>query len=355
MKKIAIVGDTHFGFGSTNIPKKTFFKRIIEPWFDKFIDRLKDEGIEHIIQLGDLFDDRKNIDIAIIDSVYGLFDKMKDFEIYSILGNHDIYYKNSRFPNSSSSLLKWFDNINIIENIEEAHFFGKSFLFVPWITGDEDKKEFFDKIDGSAYNVCIGHFEPSHVGVSGDDYSIKSIDGRIPASFDVVFSGHIHARKSYGIFHYVGTPYPMIWKDYGTPKGFCIYDTETGRYDFITDEPIMIRIDFDNEIAGKAFSDIDFSQWENKIVMVVFTNKTNKNELTKFLHILYDADPISVRVEMVDMLAAADAINDNDNIEFDENEIPNMFESIAQEYAKQAKLDENKMKNIVRSLFAWQS
>ena len=356
MNKIAIIGDLHFGFGNIRISKRTYMNKVIKPKIDWAIQKMKQNGVKYIIQLGDLFDDRKNVDISILDDVYEIIEKLKDFEIYSIIGNHDIYYRNTRFPNSPSIILKNFKNIHIIEDLSREKIGSKEFLLVPWIVNDDDKRKFFNEIDKMA-DVCIGHFEPSHISYTNDvhcygDYCLPSnIKSPVFKSFDVIFSGHIHTRQTVKNFYYVGTLYPFTWKDYGSPKGICLYDIDNGNIEFIDNEPMMHKIDYDREIAGKAFDDIDFSKYNDKIIMILISERTDRQELTKFLKLVHDHEPLSVQVEIVEMEKIVENnVSDNIKIELSNNDILDIIRNVAVEYSEKRGLDKNKMIEIVSEI-----
>ena len=54
-----------------------------------------------------------------------------------------------------------------------------------------------------------------------------SYDKEIFKRFDTVMSGHFHHKSDDGQIYYLGTPYELYWNDFGDPKGFHIFDTET--------------------------------------------------------------------------------------------------------------------------------
>ena len=60
--------------------------------------------------MGDAFDNRKSIDFWSLDWARDkVYDRFKDLDVkVTIVGNHDIYYKNTNEINSIDSLLEFF-------------------------------------------------------------------------------------------------------------------------------------------------------------------------------------------------------------------------------------------------------
>ena len=96
--------------------------------------------------MGDAFDNRKNIDFWALNwARKNVYDKFKNLgvKVYQLVGNHDVYYKNTNEINSIESLLEDYDNIVAISS-PGSHKIGKSnFFMIPWICPenyDENKK-----------------------------------------------------------------------------------------------------------------------------------------------------------------------------------------------------------------------
>ena len=99
--KMVILGDTHFGMRGDSI----IFHKHYEKFYDTvFFPYLKENNIDTVFQMGDLFDRRKfiNFNSLFLCRKY-FFNKLKENNItfYSILGNHDITYRNTLEINSS--------------------------------------------------------------------------------------------------------------------------------------------------------------------------------------------------------------------------------------------------------------
>ncbi len=104
--KIAILGDTHFGMRGDSIAFHNHYKDF---YLNTFFPYLVDHGIRTVFQLGDLFDRRKYISfqsLALCRNYF--FDQLvkHDIQCHVLLGNHDIFFKNTLEVNSPDLLLR---------------------------------------------------------------------------------------------------------------------------------------------------------------------------------------------------------------------------------------------------------
>ena len=101
--KICLLGDTHFGVRNDS----KIFHSYIENFYTKvFFPTLRERNIKMIFQFGDLFDRRKYINFYTLEqSKRYFFDvlKQEDFYMYTLLGNHDIFWREKLTVNSSTA------------------------------------------------------------------------------------------------------------------------------------------------------------------------------------------------------------------------------------------------------------
>ena len=122
--KICILGDTHFGARGDSLDFHKYFERFYD---EVFFPYLVENKIDVIFQMGDLFDRRKFINF---NSLYlcrkYFFDRLKENNIrfYTILGNHDVSFKNTLEVNSSQLLLNEYDNITVFNDFDTIDFDG---------------------------------------------------------------------------------------------------------------------------------------------------------------------------------------------------------------------------------------
>ena len=60
-------------------------------------------------------------------------------------------------------------------------------------------------------------------------------NGMDPSTFNKfkkVFSGHYHMKSNNDNIHYLGNPYQLYWNDYGSNRGFHVFDTDSLKTSF---------------------------------------------------------------------------------------------------------------------------
>jgi len=228
--KILLITDQHFGVRNDNLHfvehYRKFYSKIVIPF-------LKASGIKEIINLGDTFDRRKYVNFMSLEAAKEMwFDPVKELgcKMTALVGNHDIYYKNTLRINSPDELLGGYD-IDVVTEPSTRNFDGTDILLLPWIC-DENYDRTLRSIAESTAPVCMGHLElngfeahPGHVMNTGIDMTMFK-------QFEKVFSGHYHTKSNRDNCYYLGNPYQLYWNDYGQKRGFHVFDTETLRTTF---------------------------------------------------------------------------------------------------------------------------
>lgn len=224
--KLLLITDQHFGVRNDNQSfidhYKKFYGEVVLP----FIDSHK---ISKIICLGDTFDKRRSINFMSLEAAKEMwFTPLQErgVSMDMLVGNHDIYYKNTLRVNAPSELLGEYNNINVITSPTTLVYDNLLILLLPWIC-DENRTEVLEKVGSTEAKVCMGHLElngfeahPGHVMQHGMDSNAFS-------KFKKVFSGHYHMKSTKKNVNYLGNPYQLYWNDYGCKRGFHVFDTET--------------------------------------------------------------------------------------------------------------------------------
>ena len=118
---VALITDQHFGVRNNS---QIFLEYQLDFYEDVFFPALEEYNVLDIIDLGDTFDRRKSIDFNILYQVRErYYRKLQNMgkTLYSIVGNHTAYYKNTNRVNTLDLVLSDFDNIVIVENPEIIH------------------------------------------------------------------------------------------------------------------------------------------------------------------------------------------------------------------------------------------
>jgi DNA repair exonuclease SbcCD nuclease subunit len=274
--KICILGDTHFGARGDSLD----FHKYFEKFYDEvFFPYLNGNDIKVIFQMGDLFDRRKYINFNTLHLCRKyFFDRCEilGIKVHTLLGNHDVAFKNTLEVNSTGLLLNEYNCIEYYDDFDTAEFDGVPIDIVPWIC-DDNQSEIFDKMKESKSQICFGHFEIAGFEMDKGNVCDHGLDKNMLSKYDIVLSGHFHHKSSDGNITYVGTPYEMTWSDYNDPKGFHIFDTETRELNFVKNPHTMFNkiVYDDGETDFEFWNKYDFSSLKDTYVKIVVLNKQN--------------------------------------------------------------------------------
>ena len=109
--KVALITDQHFGGKQDS---QNFLNHIERFYREQFFPYLSENDIDTVIDLGDTFDRRKFVNFNTLEKVRQFyFDVLHErgINLYSIVGNHSTYYRNTNSVNSSDLLYGHYDNV----------------------------------------------------------------------------------------------------------------------------------------------------------------------------------------------------------------------------------------------------
>lgn len=237
--KLAIVGDTHFGIkdGSSNALtyQKHFFDEMLIPECNK-------RKVDGIVFLGDIFHNRRNVNMFILSNVIQIFNKIKEetnVKLYGIEGNHDMYFRNSYDVATVREM-----NLGDMYYGKDGYYVVEDCLFIHWKNSAEEYKELFKEIKKN-YNAKSIHYIFGHFAIQGaymiggrtDDNETDLVESDFFKAFPnvkQVFSGHFHKpSKLKKKIRYVGIPYDLTWNDVSNTLGLTFVDTESGMIEYI--------------------------------------------------------------------------------------------------------------------------
>lgn len=295
--KIAILGDTHFGMRNDSPVFHDLYKQF---YTNTFLPHLEEHGIKTVLQLGDLFDRRKYINFHTLKLAREyFFDPLlnRDIELITLLGNHDVYYKNTLEVNSSELLLDWYPNIEIVREPTTKQFQSIEMDLIPWVCEDNEE-EIKTHIKESTAEFCAGHFELQGFEMDRGMICHEGWDASNLARYEQVFSGHFHHKSSSGNILYVGTPGEIIWSDCNDPRGFHVFDTETRKLEFIENPYTIFRkISYnDDDLYLSDVQNRDFSEYKGKYVKVHVLKKNNAFLFETYIDNLVKSGAIDVTV-----------------------------------------------------------
>jgi len=337
--KVAIITDTHYGARKGSKYLHDYFELFYR---DVFFPSLEEHKVDTIIHMGDIFDSRKAIDLQSLEwSKRVVFEPLKKYKVYTSIGNHDCYYKNTNNVNSPELLLRSFPNIKIFTKATEIVLDKLKILMLPWIN-TENYDETCDLIRKTKAKIAMGHLELNGFKATRGHLMENGMDIGVFDKFEKVFSGHFHTRSTDGKIYYLGNPYEMFWNDVNDPRGFHIFDTKTLEHTPIDNPHKLFYNIYYDDTNYKLFN---VTQYENKIVKVIVRKKSHPKEFEKFIDKLYSSGVHELKiVENFD-------IQETGDFEIDEEE--NTL-SILNRYIDESEfdLDKNIIKDIFRDLYA---
>ena len=309
--KIAILNDTHAGVRGDMVEMSKYAGRFYEEVFFPYLD---EHNIKHIIHLGDYFDRRKYINFSTLKADKKHFIEPmleRGITMDLILGNHDVYYKNTNDINAPELLLFESDNINIIYQPEVREYDGVNIALVPWINPENyaDSVEFLTTANA---DTCMGHFEFEGALMMPGMTCQHGLDHSYVKRFDKVYSGHFHQKSEFANIKYLGSQMQFTWSDYGDEKYFHIFDTDTREMRPIHNPITMFEKLFydDTKESFETISNKDYTKYKGKFTKVIVVNKDNPYWFDSMLDKLHEASPLHVSV--VDDHKHMDLMDDSD-------------------------------------------
>lgn len=202
-KKAAAFTDIHFGLKGGSRIHNTDCEEFVK-WFCK---TAKEEGCETAIFLGDWHNNRSTTDVSTMNYTVSNLERLSQnfSQVFFILGNHDLFYKDKREINSVE-FMRLFPNIIPIKDI----FTSGDVTIMPWLVGDE-----WTKIPKIKSRYMFGHLELPNFYMNA---MVQMPDhGQLQSSHFVnqeyVFSGHFHKRQTSRNITYIGNAFPHNYAD----------------------------------------------------------------------------------------------------------------------------------------------
>lgn len=342
MSKVAIITDQHFGMRKGS---QIFHDFIGKFYKDIFFPTLEERGIDTVIDLGDTFDNRRTIDFWSLDwakkNYYDVLEE-KGIQVYTVVGNHTAYYKNTNAINTVDLLLSEYGNVKVISECQEVTVKNFPILFVPWINSENQDKT-FDQISNTKANVAMGHLELQGFEAHPGYFHEKGIDSSLFKKFKKVFSGHYHTKSNRSNVYYLGNPYQIYWTDCDDKRGFHIFDTDTLKLEYIENQYKIYKKVFYNDQKNDYLSQ-DTDDYKDKFIKIVVEKKTDFYKFDRFIESLVQTGVHDVKViENYDIVSDAE-----DTIEV-EDTLTTLEKYVGE--IEDADLDKESIIDIIKSLY----
>ena len=281
--RVALITDTHFGIRKGSQIFHDYFEKFYR---EVFFPTLEKENITTVIHLGDCFDVRKGIDYWSLDWAKRVFfDELRarGIQAHIIIGNHDIFYKNTLRINAPGLNLSEYENVTCYSSPQDVSVEGEDVFFIPWICED-NAEEFVTARDNSKASVAMGHLEISGFYANQNYQCQHGTDARVFQQFEKVFSGHFHKKNSNGNVTYLGNPYQLYWNDEGDARGFHLFNLGTKELEFIENPTPMFHKIYYNEGDSKLINPNKYASSYVKLIV----EKSTPRLLSKLVDRLYE-------------------------------------------------------------------
>jgi len=340
--KIALINDTHFGARGDS---QLFFDYFMKFFDNVFFPYLKENDIKTVIHAGDLMDRRKFVNFNILNQIRTRFiNKLKNegIELHCILGNHDVYYRNTNTVNSIRELFG--NELNLYETPTIVNFDGLDIALLPWIN-KENHQDSVKFIETASAPILIGHLELQGYDVMrGVKFNSGGMNPKIFNRYEKVLSGHFHCRQEKENIYYMGTQYQITFADLNEIKGFHVLNTDDREVTFIKNPHKMFHTVHYSDENGVPELD-SYNHLKDSYVKLFVEHKEHPYGFDRFMDKLYDAGVAKITVvedlinsewtkeEMVDLA--------QDTVTIINNEINGMDEV----------KDKDKMKRLIKDLY----
>lgn len=317
--KIWMISDTHLGCRTNS----TMWIDLIRDYFYKFfiplIKKEVDPNNDVLYHLGDVFDNRQSINLAVQNLAIELFDELTKYfkEIHIIVGNHDIMKKNST-DITSVDCLKYMPKVFIHKNstILSYNINNKivNCALMPWQVDENEELEFIKK--KADYLFC--HEEIKGHQMTKSEYNLSEGGLEISAykKYKKVYSGHIHFGQHNKNIVYVGNPYQMTRGDIENEKGIYCLDLETEKELFFknTYSPIFLRFTID-ELLDTCLEEFFNKIKGNFVDIYVPSSYMGKYDIHKLIVLCSDyANKLEIVISDAEIKNEIEEINNDFNL-----------------------------------------
>lgn len=298
--KAAFITDIHFDCRGGSLyfieRYKLFFQNV-------FFPKLRQDNIKTVIILGDTWENRKHININSLEEARKMFFDVlleNDIQVISILGNHDVFYRNTNEINSMSIIEEAYSNVKVVHEYEEISIGNSSFGLMSWINNENLDRNLKRIKSANTKYLCL-HGEIKGFEMTKGVIAESGLDQDLFSGYDEVFSGHFHIKNKIGNIYYIGNPFQTNWDDLGSDRGFHIYDSETDTMNFIKNDYENYDLLYDEDIFNA-----ELYKYQDKIVKVLVPSLSDLDQvkLNSFLDLLqeitYEYTIIETNVKEVD-------------------------------------------------------
>lgn len=225
MSKVIFTADIHFGVPG-RLEDTIFACRVIDEY-------CRQMGIDTVVVLGDMFHDRRTLEIDVLAAVTNFLENAQQRWI-TFPGNHDMFLRHSW---DITSLIPLRKHLTLIDNVKILKLDDRRFWVLPFIQLENAYMRVVRKIEEKFEE---GDNLLTHIGVCGavmntcfllKDWSLVSFEN---TPFNRIYTGHFHSKQQVGTnVWYPGSLIPFKFDEGDVAHGFYVYDTEENTHKFI--------------------------------------------------------------------------------------------------------------------------
>lgn len=342
--RAAIITDIHFDCRGGS---QYFLDKYNEFFEKQFFPELDALGIKTIICLGDTWENRKSVNVNSLHFAKRMFfDKIKErgIELICILGNHDVFYKNTNDVNSMEIIESAYENVKLVENTETITIGETTVDLVSWINS-ENYKERCEFIKNSPSDICAGHFEINGFEMTQGHYCETGVSMGMFSHYQSVWSGHFHIKSTRENVTYLGNPFQTNRGDTGFKRGYHIFDGNTRELTFVENKyNIYESVKFSDDVDLLTF---DFNHYANKIVIIDIESLLDCN--TRVLNLF--SEKLSAVAYKVEINETVGHVTTGETVEYDSMKT---HSDLMNEYIETVTPDSEKqtvLKDILHTLY----
>ena len=397
--KTLVTTDWHWGLKNNQNSRL----RILSDVSKKITKYVEENGIKNIIFCGDWLHQRTNCSVQVLNVAYKHLELLtKRANFYFIVGNHDIFMKDSCDINSAV-LFKDIKNVTIITKPTECMINDKKALFCPWLSDLSQYKK-------SQFDMLFGHFDMSQeyllasyvennisknesneeimnainkeeffrdtgledMNFDNEDLKDSIINHKesselvgdwvdIVKSKGVIFSGHIHQHKEFFTknrkFIFVGSPYQQTRGEMDSEDGFYTL-SESNKVEFHKLEGIPIHVDLDISRIAENIDGFDFSVVKNNIILRKYRKEVDRVLDAKIVQKIIDNRPYEELQPSYDIIVSYDSkdgkmINESlDSIKKSKLEYINSYiNNIDDKTMKDNDIEKDKLMDVMKEFY----
>lgn len=210
----------------------------------------RDNDIDLILDAGDIFHKRNNIDTVTYNSIFEAVKNISDegTPIVMIPGNHT-QVDNSDFPETSIEPFGEIENVSVLKEFSSYSMgeFDVDIYPAPYSKNADMVKKYIEGYAKEAESnkprksILLGHLGVTNAEIGKGSFTMEdafTVDDLKPDVFDWVVLGHFHKRQTFKKFghpnaFYTGNPIQHNFNDEGQAKGFMVIDTDKGEAEFV--------------------------------------------------------------------------------------------------------------------------